>query len=80
MAYATNGTRCSSGVSPFCPFWIDVIQRQPCRRGGGTLYHNIMPFPADPLALSASATARLVLVGVVATALWALVFWALAAA
>ena len=39
-----------------------------------------MQLPADPLALAASATARLVLVGVVATALWAMVFWALAAA
>ena len=44
------------------------------------LYHNAMVLPADPLALSASATARLVLVAVVATALWALVFWALALA
>ena len=48
--------------------------------GAVTLYHNVMlPF-TDPLALAAPATARLLLVGLVTTVLWALVFWALAVA
>ncbi|MDB5371945.1 MAG: hypothetical protein JWP04_587 [Belnapia sp.] len=44
------------------------------------LSHNIMSWPfSDPLALSAGAGARLLLVGGVLVALWAAVAWAMAA-
>jgi hypothetical protein len=44
----------------------------------GMLCNNIMRRFPDPLALSASATARLGLAGLVAAGLWGAVAWALA--
>jgi hypothetical protein len=44
------------------------------------LYNNIMSWTLpDPLALSSGASARLVLAGLVAAAVWGAVAWAMAA-